>query len=166
MILYLIRVRRTLVATKEASIKKIENAFDNRVDAERTLREIKLLCHMYDIKMKHKWSHQRMRFEDVYIVQQLKLSTEMTDLDFLRSNNSRKYVKQLPRSNKHSFRETHITDAALEEALKQPYLASHLYVINENQLVLLLSASTLRTQPWMNKRSRISYLERVFTLPG
>ena len=31
---------------KEVAIKKIGNAFDNRIDAKRTLREIKLLCHM------------------------------------------------------------------------------------------------------------------------
>lgn len=31
---------------EEVAIKKIANAFDNRVDAKRTLREIKLLCHM------------------------------------------------------------------------------------------------------------------------
>jgi len=28
------------------AIKKIGDAFDNRIDAKRTLREIKLLCHM------------------------------------------------------------------------------------------------------------------------
>ncbi|KAJ8751459.1 hypothetical protein K2173_016670 [Erythroxylum novogranatense] len=33
--------------TKEqVAIKKVGNAFDNRIDAKRTLREIKLLCHM------------------------------------------------------------------------------------------------------------------------
>lgn len=31
---------------EEVAIKKIGNAFDNRVDAKRTLREIKLLRHM------------------------------------------------------------------------------------------------------------------------
>ena len=31
---------------EEAAIKKIGNAFDNRIDAKRTLREIKLLRHM------------------------------------------------------------------------------------------------------------------------
>ncbi|MBA0820427.1 hypothetical protein Goshw_009404, partial [Gossypium schwendimanii] len=31
---------------EEVAIKKIANAFDNRIDAKRTLREIKLLCHM------------------------------------------------------------------------------------------------------------------------
>ncbi|KAJ9548125.1 hypothetical protein OSB04_020668 [Centaurea solstitialis] len=31
---------------EEVAIKKIGNAFDNNIDAKRTLREIKLLCHM------------------------------------------------------------------------------------------------------------------------
>lgn len=31
---------------EEVAIKKIGNAFDNMLDAKRTLREIKLLCHM------------------------------------------------------------------------------------------------------------------------
>ncbi|MFS7942770.1 putative mitogen-activated protein kinase CMGC-MAPK family [Helianthus anomalus] len=31
---------------EEVAIKKIGNTFDNRIDAKRTLREIKLLCHM------------------------------------------------------------------------------------------------------------------------
>ncbi|PKI31191.1 hypothetical protein CRG98_048437, partial [Punica granatum] len=31
---------------EEVAIKKIGSAFDNRIDAKRTLREIKLLCHM------------------------------------------------------------------------------------------------------------------------
>ncbi|GAB2217367.1 hypothetical protein Droror1_Dr00000545 [Drosera rotundifolia] len=31
---------------EEVAIKKVGNAFDNRIDAKRTLREIKLLCHM------------------------------------------------------------------------------------------------------------------------
>lgn len=31
---------------EEVAIKKIGNAFDNRIDAKRTLREIKLLTHM------------------------------------------------------------------------------------------------------------------------
>jgi hypothetical protein len=33
-------------AGEEVAIKKIGNAFDNRIDAKRTLREIKLLRHM------------------------------------------------------------------------------------------------------------------------
>lgn len=31
---------------EEVAVKKIGNAFDNRIDAKRTLREIKLLRHM------------------------------------------------------------------------------------------------------------------------
>jgi serine/threonine protein kinase len=31
---------------EEVAIKKVGNAFDNRIDAKRTLREIKLLRHM------------------------------------------------------------------------------------------------------------------------
>ena len=31
---------------EEVAIKKVANAFDNKVDARRTLREIKLLRHM------------------------------------------------------------------------------------------------------------------------
>lgn len=31
---------------EEVAIKRIANAFDNRIDAKRTLREIKLLTHM------------------------------------------------------------------------------------------------------------------------
>ncbi|MBA0813021.1 hypothetical protein Gohar_026910 [Gossypium harknessii] len=31
---------------EEVQIKKIGNAFNNRIDAKRTLYEIKLLCHM------------------------------------------------------------------------------------------------------------------------
>lgn len=31
---------------EEVAIKKIGNAFDDIIDAKRTLREIKLLCHM------------------------------------------------------------------------------------------------------------------------
>lgn len=32
--------------TEHVAVKKIANAFDNRIDAKRTLREIKLLRHM------------------------------------------------------------------------------------------------------------------------
>lgn len=37
---------RNAVTKEEVAIKKIGNAFDNRIDAKRTLREIKLLSHM------------------------------------------------------------------------------------------------------------------------
>ena len=38
---------------EEVAIKKIGNAFDNRIDAKRTLREIKLLRHMDHENVKH-----------------------------------------------------------------------------------------------------------------
>ncbi|KAL1201945.1 Mitogen-activated protein kinase 13 [Cardamine amara subsp. amara] len=60
---------------EEVAIKKIANAFENRIDAKRTLREIKLLCHMdHDnvIKMKDIIEPpEKERFEDVYIVYEL-----------------------------------------------------------------------------------------------
>ncbi|MCO5592525.1 hypothetical protein L7F22_046528, partial [Adiantum nelumboides] len=60
---------------EEVAIKKIGNAFDNRIDAKRTLREIKLLRHMdheniiviKDIIQPPK----RDQFNDVYIVYEL-----------------------------------------------------------------------------------------------
>ncbi|QHN82510.1 Mitogen-activated protein kinase [Arachis hypogaea] len=58
------------------AIKKIGNAFDNRIDAKRTLREIKLLCHMdHDHVIKIKdiiRPAERKKFNDVYIVYELK----------------------------------------------------------------------------------------------
>ncbi|KAG4985459.1 hypothetical protein JHK82_033058 [Glycine max] len=62
--------------TKEGvAIKKIGNAFDNRIDAKRTLREIKLLCHMeHDNIIKIKdiiRPAERENFNDVYIVYEL-----------------------------------------------------------------------------------------------
>ncbi|KAF8397612.1 hypothetical protein HHK36_016532 [Tetracentron sinense] len=60
---------------EEVAIKKIGNAFDNRIDAKRTLREIKLLCHMDHeniIKIKDIIEpSQRENFNDVYIVYEL-----------------------------------------------------------------------------------------------
>ncbi|WVZ04489.1 hypothetical protein V8G54_025295 [Vigna mungo] len=57
------------------AIKKIGNAFDNRIDAKRTLREIKLLCHMeHDNIIKIKdiiRPAERKNFNDVYIVYEL-----------------------------------------------------------------------------------------------
>ena len=38
---------------EEVAIKKVGNAFDNRIDAKRTLRELKLLRHM---------NHENVRF--------------------------------------------------------------------------------------------------------
>ncbi|MFQ6619918.1 hypothetical protein Gotur_001117, partial [Gossypium turneri] len=60
---------------EEVAIKKIGNAFDNRIDAKRTLREIKLLCHMDHenvIAIKDIIRPpQRENFNDVYIVYEL-----------------------------------------------------------------------------------------------
>ncbi|PRQ30822.1 putative mitogen-activated protein kinase [Rosa chinensis] len=39
---------------EEVAIKKIGNAFDNRIDAKRTFREIKLLSHMAHDNVKSK----------------------------------------------------------------------------------------------------------------
>eukprot|EP00268_Persea_americana_P053842 TRINITY_DN6126_c0_g1_i4.p1 TRINITY_DN6126_c0_g1~~TRINITY_DN6126_c0_g1_i4.p1 ORF type:complete len:370 (+),score=63.64 TRINITY_DN6126_c0_g1_i4:384-1493(+) len=60
---------------EEVAIKKIGNAFDNRIDAKRTLREIKLLAHMDHenvIKIKDIIRPpQKENFNDVYIVSEL-----------------------------------------------------------------------------------------------
>ncbi|KAJ7947748.1 Mitogen-activated protein kinase [Quillaja saponaria] len=60
---------------EEVAIKKIGNAFDNRIDAKRTLREIKLLCHMDHeniIKIKDIIRPaEREKFNDVYIIYEL-----------------------------------------------------------------------------------------------
>ncbi|KAI5073718.1 hypothetical protein GOP47_0011731 [Adiantum capillus-veneris] len=72
---------------EEVAIKKIGNAFDNRIDAKRTLREIKLLRHMdheniiviKDIIQPPK----RDQFNDVYIVYEL-MDTDLHQI--IRSN--------------------------------------------------------------------------------
>ncbi|KAH1220481.1 Mitogen-activated protein kinase NTF6 [Glycine max] len=162
--------------TKEGvAIKKIGNAFDNRIDAKRTLREIKLLCHMeHDNIIKIKdiiRPAERENFNDVYIVYEL-MDTDLhqiiqsnqaltdehcqligspndSDLGFLRSDNAKKYVKQLPHVEKQSFAERFpdVSPLAIdlaekmlvfdpskritvEEALNHPYMAS-LHEINE-----------------------------------
>ncbi|KAF4392912.1 hypothetical protein G4B88_011907 [Cannabis sativa] len=60
---------------EEVAIKKIGNAFDNRIDAKRTLREIKLLRHMdHENVVSVKdiiRPPQRENFNDVYIVYEL-----------------------------------------------------------------------------------------------
>lgn len=38
---------------EEVAIKKIGNAFDNQIDAKRTLREVKLLRHMNHENVRH-----------------------------------------------------------------------------------------------------------------
>ncbi|XP_019177682.1 PREDICTED: mitogen-activated protein kinase homolog NTF6-like [Ipomoea nil] len=66
---------RNAVTKEEVAIKKIGNAFDNRIDAKRTLREIKLLSHMDHeniIKIKDIIRPpERETFNDVYIVYEL-----------------------------------------------------------------------------------------------
>ncbi|GMI92074.1 hypothetical protein like AT1G07880 [Hibiscus trionum] len=60
---------------EEVAIKKIGNAFDNRIDAKRTLREIKLLRHMdHDNIIKIKDiipPPEKEKFNDVYIAYEL-----------------------------------------------------------------------------------------------
>lgn len=75
--------------SEEVAIKKIGNAFDNRIDAKRTLREIKLLRHMdheniiaiRDILRPPR----RDQFNDVYIVYEL-MDTDLHQI--IRSNQS------------------------------------------------------------------------------
>ncbi|KAA3469362.1 Mitogen-activated protein kinase 4 [Gossypium australe] len=72
---------------EEVAIKKIGNAFDNRIDAKRTLREIKLLRHMdhenvvaiKDIIRPPQWEN----FNDVYLVYEL-MDTDLHQI--IRSN--------------------------------------------------------------------------------
>ncbi|GLT71124.1 hypothetical protein SLA2020_431650 [Shorea laevis] len=72
---------------EEVAIKKIGNAFDNRIDAKRTLREIKLLQHMDHenvIVMKDIIRPpQKENFNDVYIVYEL-MDTDLHQI--IRSN--------------------------------------------------------------------------------
>ncbi|KAF7153815.1 hypothetical protein RHSIM_Rhsim01G0222800 [Rhododendron simsii] len=60
---------------EEVAIKRIGNAFDNRIDAKRTLREIKLLCHLDHeniIKIKDIMRPpEKDEFNDVYIAYEL-----------------------------------------------------------------------------------------------
>ncbi|KAK9940291.1 hypothetical protein M0R45_016959 [Rubus argutus] len=70
--------------TKEdVAIKKIGNAFDNRIDAKRTLREIKLLRHMdHDNIVKIKdiiRPPNKENFNDVYIVSEL-MDTDLNQI--------------------------------------------------------------------------------------
>ncbi|XP_074285518.1 mitogen-activated protein kinase homolog NTF6-like [Silene latifolia] len=65
---------------EDVAIKKIADAFNNKIDAKRTLREIKLLCHMdHDNVVKIKdiiRPPDREKFNDVYIVYEL-LDTDL-----------------------------------------------------------------------------------------
>ncbi|KAG5008259.1 hypothetical protein JHK85_026801 [Glycine max] len=160
---------------EEVAIKKVGNAFDNRIDAKRTLREIKLLRHMEHenvIALKDIIRPpQRYNFNDVYIVYEL-MDTDLhqiiqsnqqltddhcrligspddTSLGFLRSDNARRYVRQLPQYPRQQFaaRFPSMSPGAVdllekmlvfdpnrritvEEALCHPYLAP-LHDINE-----------------------------------
>ncbi|KAF3783691.1 Mitogen-activated kinase-like protein [Nymphaea thermarum] len=128
--------------TKEqVAIKKIGNAFENRIDAKRTLREIKLLRHM---------DHEnvvairdiipppvREAFNDVYIAYEL-MDTDLhqiirsnqplteehcqligtptdNDLGFV-SENARRYIQQLPRHARQSFTQkfSHVHPLAID----------------------------------------------------
>ncbi|PPD85552.1 hypothetical protein GOBAR_DD17511 [Gossypium barbadense] len=65
---------------EEVQLKKIGNAFNNRIDAKRTLYEIKLICHM---DHGHNTLPKKEIFNDVY------LSYELMDIDLhkiIRSN--------------------------------------------------------------------------------
>jgi len=68
---------------EEVAIKKIGNSFANRIDAKRTLREIKLLCHMDHeniIAIKDVIRPpQRENFKDVYIVYEL-MDTDLSQI--------------------------------------------------------------------------------------
>ncbi|KAL4393047.1 hypothetical protein AHAS_Ahas02G0012900 [Arachis hypogaea] len=72
---------------EEVAIKKVGNAFDNRIDAKRTLREIKLLRHMdHENVMSIKdiiRPPQKENFNDVYIVSEL-MDTDLHQI--IRSN--------------------------------------------------------------------------------
>ncbi|KAL6569549.1 Mitogen-activated protein kinase 11 [Orobanche minor] len=74
---------------EEVAIKKIGNAFDNRIDAKRTLREIKLLRHMdHDNVVAIKdiiRPPQKENFNDVYIVYEL-MDTDLHQI--IQSNQS------------------------------------------------------------------------------
>ncbi|KAI8004261.1 hypothetical protein LOK49_LG08G00410 [Camellia lanceoleosa] len=107
---------------EKVAIKKIHNVFDNRIDALRTLRELKLLRHLRhenvialkDVMMP---IHRR-TFKDVYLVYELmdtdlhqiiKSSQALTndhcqyflfqredDIEFIDNPKARKYIKSLP----------------------------------------------------------------------
>ncbi|KAL0731256.1 hypothetical protein Bca4012_027350 [Brassica carinata] len=114
---------------EQVAIKKIGKAFDNIIVAKRTLREIKLHKHMdHDNVVALKdiiRPRQRDNFKDVYIVYELmdtdlhaiiRSNQPLTDahsrligspddssLGFLRSDNTRRYVKQLPQYPRQNF---------------------------------------------------------------
>ncbi|XVE80852.1 hypothetical protein DITRI_Ditri15bG0014100 [Diplodiscus trichospermus] len=69
------------------ALKKIANTFDNKIDAKRTLPEIKLLCHMDHENVVAIWDiippPQRECFNDVYIAYEL-IDTDLHSI--IRSN--------------------------------------------------------------------------------
>ncbi|XP_021278374.1 mitogen-activated protein kinase homolog NTF6 [Herrania umbratica] len=74
---------RNSETNEEVAIKRIANAFENRIDAKRTLREIKLLCHMdHDNIVKIKdiiLPPEREKFNDVYIAYEL-MDTDLNQI--------------------------------------------------------------------------------------
>ncbi|CAO2812896.1 unnamed protein product [Amaranthus hypochondriacus] len=78
---------RNSETNEEVAIKKIADAFNNRIDAKRTLREIKLLSHMdHDNVIKIRdiiRPPEREKFNDVYIVYEL-MDTDLHQI--IRSN--------------------------------------------------------------------------------
>ncbi|KAL6011127.1 Mitogen-activated protein kinase ntf6 [Asimina triloba] len=68
---------------EDVAIKKIGSAFDNRIDAKRTLREIKLLCHMEHeniVQIKDiVRPPERQNFSDVYLVYEL-MDTDLNQI--------------------------------------------------------------------------------------
>ncbi|PPD73000.1 hypothetical protein GOBAR_DD30102 [Gossypium barbadense] len=94
---------------EEVAIKKIGNAFDNRIDAKRTLREIKLLRHMDHenvIAIKDIIRPpQRENFNDVYIVYEL-MDTDLRQIirsdQQLTDDHCRYFVYQILRGLKYA----------------------------------------------------------------
>jgi mitogen-activated protein kinase 1/3 len=64
------------VTGEKVAIKKIGNAFDNIIDAKRTLREIKLLRHMdhENVSLKHHFSHLTTSFKFLKFARSIKCS--------------------------------------------------------------------------------------------
>ncbi|TXG62928.1 hypothetical protein EZV62_009922 [Acer yangbiense] len=132
---------------EEVAIKKIGNAFDNRIDAKRTLREIKLLRHMDHENVVALKDIIRPPMKENF--NDLIGSPDESSLGFLRSDNARRYVRMLPQFPKQNFsaRFPNVSPGAVDllekmlvfdpnrritvdEALCHPYLAP-LHDINE-----------------------------------
>ncbi|KAJ6388613.1 hypothetical protein OIU77_027051 [Salix suchowensis] len=120
---------------EEVAIKKIGNAFDNRIDAKRTLREIKLLRHMdhenviaiRDIIRPPK----KEAFNDVYIVYEL-MDTDLHQIirsdQKLNDDHCQYFLYQLLRGLKyvHSAKTTSETDFMTEYVVTRWYRAPEL----------------------------------------